>query len=232
VWGSSDAFHRYAAVRNAGAHLVPRPGDKLPFAGASITVVSANGSTLKNPLPGAGRPNGRCAFSPSMKPDTNENSRSVGIRLKFGRFHFVDLGDLVGIPLFNLFCPNDQLGAIDVFVLPHHGEANGGARPAIVGLTPPRVAVMNNGPTRGGSLEMLDLLHRTAGEDVWQLHRSEKKDARNFGDDHIANMSDATAYWLKVTAKQDGSFSVTNPRTGAVRQYGPRPVGSSRLQFP
>ena len=43
-------------------------------------------------------------------------------------------------------------------------------------------------------------------------------------DERIANLSDATANWIKVSAREDGSFSVTNPRTGATIQISAAPA--------
>ena len=40
-----------------------------------------------------------------------------------------------------------------------------------------------------------------------------------FADERIANLDETTAHWLKLSAKQDGSFTVTNGRTGATMSY-------------
>ena len=54
---------------------------------------------------------------------------------------------------------------------------------------------------------------------MWQLHRSRNDGARNFADDRIANLDETTAHWIKVRARDDGSFVVTNGRTGASKSY-------------
>jgi hypothetical protein len=54
------------------------------------------------------------------------------------------------------------------------------------------------------------------------LHRSEAKGAENFADERIANLSEATSSWIRVSAREDGSFAVTNRRTGATTRYPPR----------
>ena len=43
----------------------------------------------------------------------------------------------------------------------------------------------------------------------------------------IANLDESTAHWLKVSATMDGSFTVTNGRTGETKAYGVR-SGTSR----
>ena len=70
---------------------------------------------------------------------------------------------------------------------------------------------------------MFSFLHESAGlEDVWQLHRSLNRGARNFADDRIANLDDSGAFWIELTAQPDGSFDVTNARTHATVHYAPR----------
>ena len=60
------------------------------------------------------------------------------------------------------------------------------------------------------------------GVDVWQLHRSALPGAQNFGDERIANLDESTGHWIKAIASEDGSFTVTNGRTGATVSYKPR----------
>ena len=64
------------------------------------------------------------------------------------------------------------------------------------------------------------MLQTTKGiEDVWQLHRSQIEGARNTADERIANLDETTGYWIKLSANTDGSFRVTNGRTGATKIY-------------
>ena len=147
-----------------------------------------------------------------------ENPRSTGIRLRFGRFTFIDLGDLSGQPLYSLFCPTNLLGKTDVYLVPHHGGADV-VYPATFAVKP-RVAIMNNGEKKGGSRDAFANLRQVAGlEDVWQLHKSLAEGAQNYPDDHVANLDETTGHWLKISARDDGSFSVTNGRTSATRTY-------------
>lgn len=59
-------------------------------------------------------------------------------------------------------------------------------------------------------------------EDVWQLHLSENEGAENFPTENIANLDTQTAYWLKISAHRDGTFSVLNGRTGKSKMYASR----------
>ena len=101
----------------------------------------------------------------------------------------------------------------------HHGDEDN-ADPAIYAAIEPRVAVENNGLKKGGSRETYELLHHVAAlEDVWQLHRSQKAGDANFAAKRIANPDESTAYWIKLSANEDGSFRVLNGRTGEWKSY-------------
>ncbi len=219
VPGTMAAFERYAAVRAKGRHLAPKPGERIPLKGVEVTVVSSARATLQKPLPGAGAANPACAPAASEAQEKIENPGSTGVLLRFGRFRFLDVGDLSGAPLFNLVCPKNLIGTADVYLVAHHGGVDA-ADPATLSAIAPRVAIVNNGAAKGGAPELLAALHKAPGlEDAWQLHRSSASGAQNFANDRIANIDESGAHWIKVSAKADGSFSVTNGRTGATKDY-------------
>ena len=207
--------------------MTPKPGDKIPLKGIDTVVVSAAGATLQKPLPGAGDANPACGAAAPAAQEPTENPRSTGIRLRFGQFTFLDVGDLTGAPLFALVCPRNLIGPTDLYLVAHHGGADAGDAASFAAIAP-RVAILNNGEKKGGAPEVLAALHQARGlEDAWQLHRSLPPGARFFKDDRIANLDQSTAHWLKVSAKMDGSFAVTNGRTGETKSYGVR-SGASR----
>ena len=219
VQGTTAAFEAYLRAVAHAAHVQPRPATRLPIAGVDAIVVSAAGTSISTPLSGGGAPNGGCTAPRVPAEEATENPRSNGLRVRFGAFTFLDVGDLTGAPLYALFCPNDLVGAVDVYLLPHHGGADARDR-AVFGAIPPRVAIVNNGATKGGAPETLAAAHDAAPVmDVWQLHRSQNNGARNYPDGRIANLDESTAFWIKVTARADGSFDVVNGRTGEVRPY-------------
>jgi competence protein ComEC len=219
VAGTLAMHQAYAAVRARGQHLEPIPGDRLPLTGVDAIVVSAAAAVLTTPLAGAASgANAACTPPGLPAQEPTENTRSTGFLLQFGRFRFLDVGDLTGPPLFNLACPSDRLGPVDVYLVAHHGGADAADR-ALFEAIKPRVAVVNNGATKGGAAETLQTLRAVPGIETWQLHRSQAKGAGNVADDRIANLSDATSHWIKISASEDGSFTVTNRRTGTATQH-------------
>ena len=223
VPGTQAAYDAYMGAEGRASHLDPDPGAKLPLKGVEAAVVSTEAATIPKPLSGGGAKNAACGPTQLPAQEKTENPRSTGIRLQFGRFRFLDVGDLSGAPLYGLFCPRDLIGPIDVYLMPHHGGVEVGD-PAVLGAVPPRVAVVNNGAVKGGEPEMFATLHASASNtDVWQLHRSRKDGSKNYADAQIANLDETTAHWIKVTANEDGSFAVTNGRTNERREYSRRP---------
>jgi competence protein ComEC len=221
---TTDAFNAYSIVRSIGRHLQPRAGGRLPLRDLEVMVVSSAGSTLAGPLPSAGANNAACQQQATAARDPYENPRSTGVVIRYGKFRFLDVGDLTGQPLFNLACPKDLIGPVDAYLVAHHGGADVDV-PATFAAFKPRVAIMNNGVTKGGALVTYQALHHVVGlEDVWQLDASAEAGDSNYPGQYIANLDENTSHWLKLTARQDGSFRVSNPRTGESKTYAPRSV--------
>ena len=81
----------------------------------------------------------------------------------------------------------------------------------------------DNAPRKGGRRPLLQMLRQARDLESWQLHVSGEGGEDNAPQERIANIDDGTPYWLKVSANADGSFTVTNPRTGVVKAYSSRP---------
>jgi competence protein ComEC len=217
-----ESFLLYRTVRDKAPHIEPRPGDRLPITGMDAIVVSSAASTITKALAGAGEINATCGQAALPARDPYENPRSTGVLVRFGKFRFLDVGDLSGQPLFDLACPKSLIGPVDVYLVAHHGGPDV-ADPASFAAFGPRVAIMNNGVNKGGALATYDTLHHVRGlEDVWQLHRSEAAGEKNFSADHIANLDESSAHWIKLSASEDGTFRVINGRTGDYKIYSSR----------
>ncbi len=218
VTGTQAMYDAYLVARARGKHLEPKAGDQLPLRGIEATIIASAGAVLSKPLPGAGHPNAACSGAGVAASEKTENPRSTAVRLRYGKFRFLDVGDLSGAPLFALTCPVNMIGESDVYLVAHHGGADA-ADPAFFKAVNPRVAIFNNGPTKGAQKETLATVAALLSVDGWQLHRTLNADAVNGPDTRIANLDETTNAWIKIVAKNDGSFTVTNGRTGFVKPY-------------
>jgi competence protein ComEC len=218
VPGTQLLYDAYRRLKTYSVNIQPKPGDRLPIKGVQVDVVATEGRTLAAPLRGAGAPNAACTGAGLPAQERLENPRSTAIKLTFGKFRFLDVGDLTGAPLFALTCPRNLIGESDVYLVAHHGGLDA-ADPAMFSAVNPLVAVLNNGALKGGGAETFATLHAMPSIDTWQLHRSLIPRAVNFADERIANLDDSTHAWIKLSAKADGSFTVTNGRTGQSKSY-------------
>ena len=237
----------YADLRAKARHSVVKPGDRVPMAGVDVMVLTAGGQALKKPLAGGGRPNPACAQSQRKEEPASpdENSQSVGLLITYGQFRAIDLGDLLWNKELDLMCPNNPVGSVDLYMVTHHGLDRSGSGALVHGVRP-RVAVMQNGTRKGGSVQAYEIMRSSPGlEDIWQLHwsysgRIEHNPAGVFianidepaaiatvlttpagqrGGGGGANAAHTPAYYLKISAQNDGSFTVTNSRNGFSKTY-------------
>ena len=236
--------HTRPFVAAAAASEV-KAGDSIAVDGLSVHVIAAGGSVLTAPLPGQGVSNPFCAdFKPHGAEITSRaadggDSRSLSLFLTYGRFRTVIMGDLTWNKEFELMCPRNPLGDVDVYLVSHHGSDTSGS-PALVHALRPRAAIMNNGPRKGGAIQTFQILNRLpAAIDLWQNHYSVPGgQEHNRPETFIANLSEGAplpgarpgaapvhtgaAYWIKVSARADGSFTISNSRTAFAKEYPPR----------
>ncbi len=201
--------------------LTVKPGDKLPIKGMQATVVSADGSVINHPLPGAGQENAVCKNAEKYPADQTENLRSVGTMITFDKLRIVDLGDLTRDKEMELVCPINKLGQADVYIVSHHGWSQSSS-PALLNAIAPRVAIMDNGAKKGGTPSVWDIIEKSSGlENLWQLHFSEEGGAaHNVAAEFIANPEGPDAgNYLELTAWPNGSFDVFNSRTANTKHY-------------
>ncbi len=211
----------YAELYGKAKHLVVKPGDKLPVGGIDWRIVTAGGKALKTPLPGGGKPNPYCAdFKPRENLRDPENGQSVGSVVSFGKFKTIDLGDLLWDNEFELMCPNNPIGKVDVYLVSHHGIDASGSTTLVHGLEP-RVAVMQNGTRKGGTLQTTTTLNSSPNlEDIWQLHWSYNVGVEgNPAGLFIANVDEPAVIASILTAPPRGG----GPGPGAA----PAPAGGS-----
>jgi competence protein ComEC len=217
---ADPGYVAYLEARKSGKHLLAKPGDTIPITGLNVTVVSSAGETITSPLPGAGAANPLCAGYKPQPDDASENARSVGVVISSGTFRMLDLGDLTWNKEHGLACPSNLIGPVDLYVTTHHGNEQSG--PAVlVHVLKPRVAVMNNGAKKGGSPSAWRIVRDSPGLlDLWQVHTAADGGREsNAAEPFIANLDETTAHSIKVSAKPDGSFTVTNSRNSVTKAY-------------
>jgi beta-lactamase superfamily II metal-dependent hydrolase len=214
----------YDAARGKARHLVAKPGYHIPIQGIDVTVLTAAGNQITAALPGAGEANQTCPQVKMKDDDPSENARSIGTLITYGKFRTIDMGDLTWNKEYALVCPANLVGKVDLYLSTHHGldQSN---NPAIVRALHPRVAIMNNGATKGGSPEAWQTMHNSPGMlDLWQLHYSiQGGAANNAAEEFIANPDpkDDPGNYIKVSAQSDGTFTVTNSRNNFSKTYKP-----------
>ena len=214
----------YAAYEKAiagHAHVVVKPGWVVPIKGIGVRVLTAAGEHISTALTGAGEANPYCKSEPAAEADNTENARSVGVLVTYGKFRFFDLGDLTKKKELEIACPNNMIGNVDLFLVTHHGADLSNSK-ALDWALHPRVAIFDNGPRKGASPAAWQVVHDSPGiEDLWQLHYAAENDRdHNIDADHIANVKEnCEGKYLKATAESDGSFTVTNQRTGVQKTY-------------
>ena len=218
---SRQLYADYQKVIGQSKHLVVKPGDRLPFKAITVQILTAAGEHIGAPLAGANQPNPVCASDPEAEVDKSENARSLGILITYGKFRFIDLGDLTKRKERELACPNNLIGTVDLYLATHHGVSQSNAR-SIVEALHPRVAIINNGPHKGGSKDAWEIIHNSPGlEDLWQLHYAADSDKdHNAPEMLIANPAEnCEGRYIKVTADSEGAFTVLNSRNNYQKRY-------------
>jgi competence protein ComEC len=239
----------YPTLFGQAKRTIVKPGDRIQVKGLDWRVFSSGGQVIQTNLPGGGQRNPLCATFKPQDPDPTENAQSVGSLITFGKFRVVHPGDLTWNKEGELMCPTNRLGTADLLIVGHHGQAISNSE-ALVHALRPRVEIINNGTRKGGQPEAMRILLNSPGlEDVWQIHFSllsgqeytvpgmfiangidQQPEAMPIGawtpppqgqQAPPAPVHNGKAYWFKVSANQDGTFSVMNARNNFTKTYRP-----------
>lgn len=167
-------------------------------------------------------PNPHCDEQAAERPaDPFDNCRSLAIHFRFGKFDLLDCGDLTWNVEKVLVCPEDAIGPIDLYQVTHHGMDISN-HPALVRTIQPTVAIMNNGPHKGGSPATVKLLRSISSiQAAYQLHRNaETTPDENTDPALIANTDPAGGQLIHVSVEPDGSrFTVQIGTDGPKREF-------------
>lgn len=218
------AYKAYVGLA-AGKRKILKSGDGITLKGVEIEVVMSAGQAITKARKGGGAKNAACAAykdpaSPEPDPD---NDQSVGFVLKYGKFDFIDMGDLTWKFEQKVVCPMNLIGKVDLYQTTHHGLDRSNS-PQFVWAIQPTVAVMNNGPRKGGQASVFETLRKAPGlQDIWQGHLAlnTPKDV-NTGEAMIANLepsAECKGNLLKASVDSQGRFTMTNLRNGFTKSY-------------
>lgn len=237
----------YPTLVAQAKRVIVKPGDRIPVKGVEWRIITSGNQVIQMNLPGGGQANPYCASFKRQAPDKTENAQSVGSHLTFGKFRAVHPGDITWNNEGDLMCPNNRLGTADLLIVGHHGQMTSNSEVLVHALRP-RVSIINNGTRKGGQPEAMRIILNSPGlEDVWQSHFSLLSGQEyTVPGMFIANMIDeqpdaipvaawtpppqgqqappppahnGKAYWFKVSAQQDGTFTVTNTRNNFSKTY-------------
>jgi competence protein ComEC len=202
-------------------------GDTIPLRGDVSAVVLTSGGKVIDPSKaiapsGSSLANTLCAEAPADKPeDSSDNARSLTIRFRLGKFDFLDCGDLTWNVEKALVCPQNLIGTIDLFQVTHHGMDISN-HPTLLRTIQPTVAIMDNGPLKGGAPATVRLLKSIPSiKASYQLHKNAKTGAEdNTEAGLIANADPAGGQFIKVSVTGDGSkYSVQIGPDGSKREF-------------
>jgi competence protein ComEC len=214
-------YKKWAAAYQGHSHISEKMGQKLNIGSLHLLFVASNAQLLSSPLPGAGQTNPLCSGVPQMARDGGiENVHSLGMLMTFGKTRILDLGDNSWNNELKLLCPVNKIGVVDVYFVTQHGMDLSSSPPTAAFR--PLVALMQNGPMKGGDEAPLKTVESYPGlEGLWLSHYSVRYPALNPNPDYIANLNvqPDKAYPIDVDIASSGKITVTNPRNGFTKTY-------------
>jgi beta-lactamase superfamily II metal-dependent hydrolase len=195
--------YRKAAM---GKRTVLKAGDTIPLKGdLKVQVLAASGRVM--PAPAGAKPNPLCETAPADKPkDGSDNALSIVTKFSLGKFDFFDAGDLTWNIEKQLVCPINLVGVVDLYQVTHHGMDISN-HPTLMKSLDPSVAIMNNGPRKGGSAATVKWLRELQNlKGAYALHRNvTTTEAENLPADVTANKDTTGGEFIRVTVSPDGS---------------------------
>jgi len=218
---NKNAGDAYLAFLEGRQRLSVKPGDVIPFKDVKITVLTSNEEAIQKPLSGAGQPNAACPSELLPPTKGDDNASSIGTLWEFGRFRMADFADLLQWVEMKVMCPNNLVGTVDLLMGSHHGMPASSSPALLQGLRA-KAVITNNGERKGIAPDVVKIMRSVPGMDIWQLHYSTTAGPElNAPEEFIANMKqqECQGNAIKVSARRDGSFTVTNLRNNFSKTY-------------
>ncbi|HSE24039.1 MAG TPA: MBL fold metallo-hydrolase [Pyrinomonadaceae bacterium] len=211
------ALYRQAAKNNS---VALKAGDELQLQDASVHVQinAANGLVIGEPAGAQQIKNCGADFKP-IPEDRTDNANSLSFLMTYGPFKFYNGGDLTWNVENKLVCPDNLVGAVDVFQVNHHGVDNSN-NPALVRALNPRVAIIGNGSRKGGDERTFTTLKEVPDVAIYQLHRNVTTTA-NAPAEYVANDEEfCRGEFIKLSVAPGGkSYTVSVPAKRISRRY-------------
>ncbi len=223
---ANDPLGKAYRAASSGKRTALKVGDTLPLKGIKVLVLASGGSVapadravaLRSPRPA----NRLCAAAPPDLPvDRSDNARSLALLFSLGKFQFFDAGDLTWNVEKKLVCPINLVGRVDLYQVTHHGMDISN-HPTLVQSIAPLVAIMNNGPRKGGSPAVVKLLKSIPSiQAAYQLHKNAATGVdENTDPSLIANKNPAGGELIRVRVTPDGSkFTVQIGENGPEKTF-------------
>jgi competence protein ComEC len=203
------------------AHVSAKVGQVLNIGALKIQFVASDGDVLDAALPGAGQANPACAdVPPPPRVGGDENNRSLGMLMTFGKTRILNLGDLTWGKEIALLCPVNRIGKVDVYFVTGHGMDLSSSPPTAA--LEPRVAIMQNGPLKGGDADVIRTVENYPGlQGFWRTHDTSRYPALNGDADTIANRDGTpdAGNPISLDITPAGAITVTNARNGFSKTY-------------
>jgi len=204
-----------------GKRTVLKAGDSIPLKGImKATVLAASGKVIA--AGASARPNPLCETAPADKnKDDSDNALSIVTKFQLGKFDFFDAGDLTWNIERQLVCPTTLVGEVDLYQVTHHGMDISN-HPTLMKSLNPSVAIMNNGPRKGGSAATVKWLRELPNlKAAYALHKNAgTAEADNLPADMTANHDAQGGQFIRVTVAPDGaSYKVRIGAYGKEAEY-------------
>jgi competence protein ComEC len=202
---------RVALYRSASqnASKTVKAGDSIPLKTGKTKLSMEIVTASREVIPNSGAPNPFAKEHVAKPVDKSDNAASVSFVLQFGDYRFMSCGDLTWNIEAKLVTPRNPIGKVDTFMVTHHGLPNSN-NPVFVKVIDPVVAIMCNGPTKGGAASTQATLKQVKSlQALYQLHRNIKlKDDEQAPKDFIANhggSEQCDGVFVKLSVAPDGS---------------------------
>jgi len=211
---------------NRGKPRILAPGDVIPLrqvSGYPEVRVRVIGGNRRQIAARSGGPSNLACGAPVVAPrfDDGENAMSLVLMIEYGKFRFLNAGDVTWHIEERLACPADLIGKVDLFQVTHHGLDRSN-NPHLIRSIQPLVAVVNNGPQKGSEPNtMRTLLGAKEPAVVWALYANLKTGPDlNPPAQRIANPAGTPGgRGLRASVQPGGTFTVQIGDDGHKEEY-------------